>query len=189
MSSSESHQAQPVAGSAGGLADIDIAGKPLLFDLRAIDLGARKLDREQLERFNPQRGDMAQLDAIVWTTPTFDRAVGLKVARADEFWVAGHFPGKPMLPGVLMVEAAAQLANYCFGARADRPTLAAFLRIENTTFRAGVVPGDSLYLLLKEVSIGRRRFTSDVQGIVGGRIAFETRVSGLEISAAIPSGD
>ena len=86
-----------------------------------------------------------------------------------------------MYPGVLMIESAAQLAVYCYNARLERPKIAAFTRIEDATFRSGVVPGDDLYLLCQEVKWSRRGFTCDVQGVVDTRTAFEARIHGVAI--------
>lgn len=154
----------------------------LLFDLSAIDLTSRKLGRAELERFNPHRGPMALLDWVVWESEDHSRVVGLKHVRADEFWVAGHFPGRPMLPGVLMVEAAAQLACYQYNVRMDTPRLCAFMRIENATFRSQVLPGDDLLLLCQDVKFSRRRFIADAQGLVQDRVAFDARITGMLLS-------
>jgi len=161
------------------------ASKPrLLFDIDDLDLSARILGRDDLAKWNPHRGEMAMLDWLVWEAEGPVRAVGLKHVREDEFWVPGHFPNRPMLPGVLQVEVGAQIACYLYNSRKPEPTLAAFLRIENAVFRNMVVPGDDLFVLCQEVKFGRRRFVTDVQGIVERRVAFEARISGMEMGRA-----
>lgn len=155
------------------------AKTPFLFDLADIDLSARVADRAGIAVFNAHRGEMAMLDAIIWQNEGPSRTVALKHVGADEFWVEGHFPGKPMFPGVLMVEAGAQLACYMHMQRMAPPKIAAFLRIEGASFRSMVQPGDDLILLGQAVKFGRRQFTADVQGIVGDRVAFDARVSGM----------
>lgn len=169
------------AGRQDGLAGGCAASKGLLFELDGIDLSRRLLSRADLERLNPHRGDMALLDWIVWHAPDYTRGVALKHTRQDEFWVKGHFPGRPMYPGVLMIESGAQLAVYLYNARLDAPRVAAFTRIDHAVFRAPVVPGDDLYILCQEIKWTRRGFTCDVQGLVGEKVAFEARVQGLAI--------
>jgi 3-hydroxyacyl-[acyl-carrier-protein] dehydratase len=155
--------------------------KGLLFDISDIDLSQRLLSRQGLEELNPHRDQMALIDWIVWHSADYTRGIALKHTRDDEFWVKGHFPSKPMFPGVLMIETAAQLAVYLYNARLPIPRIAAFTRIDRAVFRAAVVPGDDLYVLCQEVKWTRRGFTCDVQGVVGDRIAFEAQVQGLAI--------
>jgi 3-hydroxyacyl-[acyl-carrier-protein] dehydratase len=160
-------------------------GKSMLIDLSKIDLSACARDKASLQQKLPHRGLMLLLDRLVWEKPDHTEAVAVKHVRADEFWVPGHFPGRPMFPGVLMIEAGAQLACYLFIVRQPEVKLAAFLRIEQASFRSMVKPGDDLYLLCKEVKLGRRRFISDIQGVVSGRIAFDARVSGMQLEGPV----
>jgi 3-hydroxyacyl-[acyl-carrier-protein] dehydratase len=155
------------------------ARTPLLFDLAEIDLSARIADRDRIAHFNPHRGPMALLDAVIWQNEGPTQAVAIKRIGAHEFWVDGHFPGKPMFPGVLMVEAGAQLACYMHMQRMEPPKIAAFLRIENASFRSMVQPGDDLLLLGHAVKFGRRQFSADIQGVVADRVAFDARISGM----------
>lgn len=155
--------------------------KGTLFDLDGIDLSGRTLSKQDLERWNPHRGEMALLDWIVWENEAHTQGIALKHVRPDEFWVPGHFPDRPMFPGVLMIEAGAQLACYLYNVRQTDPGMVAFLRIENAVFRASVEPGDDLYLLCQEIKVSRRRFISDVQGLVGNRVTFEARISGMTL--------
>jgi len=155
----------------------------LLFDLSGIDRSQRLLSKAQLERYIPHRGDMSLLDWVVWQTPDYRRGVGLKHIRDDEFWVPGHFPARPLLPGVLMIEAGAQMACYLYNIRQPTVKVVAFLRIDGASFRSMVQPGDDLFILCQEIKYGRRRFISDIQGVVGDRIAFDARISGMNVES------
>lgn len=150
-----------------------------LIDLGELDLTACLADRTAIEKYNPHRHELALLDRIVWISGDRTSAVAALEAREDAFWVRGHFPGHPLMPGVLMVEAGAQVACYLWNIRQPVPRVAAFLRIENCAFRRSVVPGETLYILCEEVKCGRRRFVSKVQGVVNDEIAFEAEVSGM----------
>lgn len=177
----------PVADRTGVSVGSESAGR-LLFDLSGIDLSACALDRKGLERYLPHRGVMMFLDGLVWVSDDKTRCVGVKHVRDDEFWVPGHFPEKAMLPGVMMVETAAQLACYAYNVRRPHPVLAAFMRIDECVFRSSVAPGDTFHILCRDVKWSMRRFISDVQGVVGDRVAFEARLSGLSLGEASLNG-
>lgn len=153
----------------------------MLIDLSSIDMDQVMLSRADIEKWNPHRGPIVQLDAVIYHDAKFTQAVGYKDVRDDEFWVGGHFPGRPVMPGVLMVEAGAQLSSFLFYARRGEPCLAGFTRIQDTVFRDKVVPGERLLLLSREVTYRPRRFVSRVQGIVRDRIVFESTITGMTI--------
>lgn len=176
----------PTTNMAVGQDDAERAGRAMLFDISRLDLSQRRYGRIDIDRVNPHRHEMALLDWVVWHEDDFSRAVGLKVVRPDEFWVKGHFPGKPMYPGVLMIETAAQLASFTYNSRFTDPRLPVFARIEEAAFRAPVQPGDELFILCQDFKFSTKRFITDVQGVVSGRVAFEARITG--ISGGRPPG-
>lgn len=150
-----------------------------IIDLSAIDLGRRVMSRAEIERYNPHRGLMAMLDGVVWLNDALSEGVAVKEVRPDEFWTAGHIPGRPLLPGVLMLEAAAQLASLMYYKRSGVLCFAGFTRIEEVAFRGQVVPGDTLYLLCKELKYTPKRFVTRIQGVVNAEVVFEGVITGM----------
>ena len=84
----------------------------LHFDLARLDYSKVIADLDAIRKVNPQRFEMEQLDAIIMLDLANKIIVGYKDVRYDEFWVRGHLPGYPLMPGVLMCEASAQLCSY-----------------------------------------------------------------------------
>src|ERR1700692_3056965 len=81
-------------------------------DPPGLDFDRGVVEQNEIRRVNPQRFEMEHLNAIVHMDREKHIIVGYKDVRPDEFWVRGHMPGYPVLPGVLMCEAAAQLCSY-----------------------------------------------------------------------------
>ena len=153
----------------------------LLFDTSGIDVSARVCGKDGIHKWIPHRGDMSLVDAIVHTNEAGTELVGLKNVREGEFWIPGHFPEMPVLPGVLMVEAAAQLMCWMYNNKRGVLSQAAFLRIGDCSFRNGVTVGDDLYFLVKELKFGSRGFSARVQGLIENKIAFEADLRGMVV--------
>ena len=80
--------------------------KPLIIEFSEYDLDHVFADIEVIRRYNSQRYEMEQLTAIVFEDDTRAICVGYKDLKPDEFWARGHMPGMPLMPGVIMCEAA-----------------------------------------------------------------------------------
>ena len=150
----------------------------LLLDLEGVDLSSLECDVDRIEELNPQRGSMRQLDGVPFVSADRTEAVAFKDVREDEFWVPYHVPGNPILPAVLMIEAAAQLASVLVKLKHDDAGFVGFVGANDFKFRRPVRPGDRLYLLGREVRWGTRLSLCHTQGVVGGRVVFEGSVSG-----------
>lgn len=154
---------------------------PPLFDISGIDLSQTICDSRGLDRYLPQTGPMRQCDRIVWANEDFTRCVGIKDVRPDEFWCEHHIAGRPLYPGVLMIESSAQCASWLFRHRYQQLGFLGFLRCDEASFRGQVVPGDQFVILVEEIEFNPRRFISRVQGQVRGRLAFEAKITGMAI--------
>ena len=155
----------------------------LHFDPSGLDFNRVVADREAIRKVNPQRFEMEQLDAVVYADPEQALVVGYKDVRPDEFWVRGHMPDYPLLPGVLMCEAAAQLCSYYIVTQnVMQGDFIGFGGLDNVRFRGPVHPGDRLVLVGKGVRMNRRQTVFNVQGFVGATMVFHADVIGVPIT-------
>ena len=139
---------------------------------------------DKIREMIPQRYEMEQLTGILM----FDRERGITVGYKDvtenEFWVRGHIPGRPLMPGVIMCEAAAQLCSFYFrmcqpDGNGDPGGFLGFGGMDGVRFRGTVVPGDRFIIVAKNLKLGTRIKIFETQGIVGDKLVFEARISGI----------
>jgi 3-hydroxyacyl-[acyl-carrier-protein] dehydratase len=155
-----------------------------LVDPAAIDTSRVLVDREGIGRWNPQRFEMEQLTAIVLIDLEKKLIIGFKDVAPDEFWVRGHMPDYPLMPGVLMCEAAAQLSSFfCHEAGVHREGFIAFGGMEDVRFRGQVKPGDRLILVAKAIRLHRRHTMFECQGFVGTNMVFHGKFIGVPITS------
>lgn len=154
--------------------------KPLL-DLSSVDLEQTVFDKSAIEAINPHRFEMSLLDRIVHFNRDSGIAVGVKPVREDEFWVAGHFPGRPVLPGVLMLESAAQLSSFVMKKVREDDRVIGFAATDECRFRRTVGPGTDLLIVAQLRQSKPRAGRFDTQGYVDGKLVFEAVITGMLI--------
>jgi len=112
------------------------------------------MDIREIQKFLPHRYPFLLVDRIIEIEPG-TKAVGIKNVTVNEPFFQGHFPGQPIMPGVLIIEAMAQLAGVlAFRSGAPVGKSVYFMSIEKAKFRRPVVPGDQLRL---EINVLQRR--------------------------------
>jgi 3-hydroxyacyl-[acyl-carrier-protein] dehydratase len=140
-------------------------------------------DLEEIRKYNPQRFEMEQLTAVIHEDLDRHICAGFKDVTDHEFWVRGHMPGMPLMPGVMMCEAAAQLCSY-FAVRHDLlgAPLVGFGGMEDVRFRDPVVPGDRLVIACAESRVRRgRMIICRFQGLVGSNIVVDGIIKGIPL--------
>ncbi len=131
------------------------------------------LDVSEIMKIIPHREPFLFVDRVILLEKG-KRATGIKNVTINDYFFRGHFPGRPVMPGVIIVEAMAQVGGVMLlAAEANRGKLAFFLSIDNVKFRKPVVPGDQLILEVEAVKIKSK--TGQVRGVakVDGKIVAE----------------
>jgi len=164
-----------------------------------------KLDRDQIQQLLPHRPPFLLVDEVEELEPGV-RCVAARTLRDDDFWFAGHFPGNPVMPGVLIVEALAQTATLAAasaaakgGAAAAAPGPAAgplggkiglFAGIDKVRFKRVVKPGDTMRLEAEIVAVHGPVGRAKVKATVDGQLACRGELMfAIVDAAAIEAGE
>ena len=160
-----------------------MAEKDFLVDLSQVDFDHVVASLDEIRRYNPQRFEMEQLSAVVYVNEADYSCVGYKDVTDREFWVRGHMPDLPLMPGVVMLESIAQLCSFVTQ-RYDLlgAAMVGFGGLENVRFREPVLPGDRFIVMCRLEKVRRgRMIVCQFQGVVEDRIIVEGTLKGIPI--------
>ena len=150
-------------------------------DLAELDFDHPALTLDDIRNVNPQRFEFEMLSAILFIDEGRKLMAAYKDLAPGDFWVRGHIPGRPLFPGVLMIEAAAQMSSYYITKALGGGRFVGFGGVDEVKFRGQVVPPCRFVLVGKMVEFRPRRAICDCQGFVDGKMVFEGRITGMPI--------
>jgi len=165
-----------------------VVKKPLILDFSEYDLNNVVADIEVIRRYNRQRYEMEQLTAICFEDSQRMICVGYKDLGPNEFWARGHMPGIPLMPGVIMCEAAAQLASYFSQKYKLMAGLIGFGGLEDVMFRGVVRPGDRFVIVNRLLKARRSIMTCEFQCFVNQNLVCEGILKGVSLSVDALTG-
>ncbi len=159
-----------------------MASQPIL-DLATINLDDEAVSKEKILELNAQRDEFEQLDRLISLDLEQGLAVGVKKQTADEFWTRGHIPGRPIMPGVLMIEMAAQISSVIYHLKFETggKKFFGFGGVNHVKFRGSVEPGCDLIMVVRAKALRSRMAIFEAQGFVDGKMVFEGEVTGIVI--------
>jgi 3-hydroxyacyl-[acyl-carrier-protein] dehydratase len=154
-----------------------------LIDFDALDLTQVIVDKAELLGTLHQRGRFEMVDGILHLDLTGGTVVGFKEIRGDDWWASDHIPGRPLFPGALMIEAAAQICTYHFlHVRTDlHGAFVGFGGVDKVRFRSVVEPDCRMVFVGRVERVRSRMFTYSAQGFVGRRLCFEAEILGVVV--------
>lgn len=137
-----------------------------------------RMEVEDILELLPHRYPFMLVDRIIEHLPEENRIVGLKNLTFNETFFQGHFPGNPVMPGVLQLEAMAQVAGVMLNLRAgNKGKIAYFMSINNAKFRRVVKPGDQLRIEIEGIRLRSRMAVVKGCAYVGEELASEAELS------------
>ncbi len=126
------------------------------------------LNKEEIKTFLPHREPMLLIDRV--GLDENGDALGSYTVRGDEFFLSGHFPGQPMVPGVILCEMIAQSAGILVMEELKKGDLSLFTGIENVRFRRMVVPGETIKTRCKLLRVSGKLIKIQGEAAVDGQI-------------------
>jgi 3-hydroxyacyl-[acyl-carrier-protein] dehydratase len=155
------------------------ANEPIV-DPGAVDCERVLAGRDAIREWVPQRHEFEMLDGILHYDARELVAVAFKEIAPTDFWVRGHIPGRPLFPGVLMIESAAQLCCYLFCRRTqEKQRFFAFGGVSDVRFRGVVKPGDTILLLARAQKVRSNLGVFDTQAFHGRELVYEGVITGM----------
>ncbi|AMV27168.1 3-hydroxyacyl-[acyl-carrier-protein] dehydratase FabZ [Gemmata sp. SH-PL17] len=154
-----------------------------VIDPTAFDFSKPIAGIEEIRAVNPHRYEFEMLSGIVHVDRASHTIVGYKDTTPNDFWARGHMPGFPLLPGVLMCEAGAQLSGYYYTTQkiGDPGVLLGLGGIDEVKFVRQVRPGERLVLVGIGIKVHRRLTRFRVTGFVGTERTFEALITGVPL--------
>ena len=140
----------------------------------------QSIDLAGLLKLLPHRYPFLMVDRITQIDGD-NSAVGIKNVTFNEPYFVGHFPGKPIMPGVLLIEGMAQTAGaICIAARArQQPEVVYFMSIDSAKFRKPVLPGDTVEYHVRKIRNRTNIWKFSAEAVVGGTKVAEATISAL----------
>jgi len=154
---------------------------PLLMDIDSIDLDRVLCTREDIYSILPQAHEFRMLDGVCYMNAERGEGIAFRDVRADEWWCRGHLPGRPIFPGVLQLESAAQVAAFFTKYNSGYDGFVAFGGVDQCKFREVVIPPARIYYLCRKLQERSRRVVCATQGVVNRAVVFEAIITGMAV--------
>ncbi|MGB4827570.1 MAG: 3-hydroxyacyl-ACP dehydratase FabZ [Paracoccaceae bacterium] len=138
-------------------------------------------DLDLIQRIIPHRYPFLLIDKVRDIVPN-DHCVGIKCVTINEPQFTGHFPGMPIFPGVMIIEAMAQTSGVLVGLSmdlVDKNAKVFFMGVDGVKFRRKVVPGDVLELHVKAIRGGGKVWKFEGRAMVGDELACEATFTAM----------
>ncbi|TVQ53363.1 MAG: UDP-3-O-[3-hydroxymyristoyl] N-acetylglucosamine deacetylase [Phycisphaerales bacterium] len=151
--------------------------------LKEVTVRGREMDVRTIQRIMPHRYPMLLVDRVVEIQGD-RKAIGVKNVTINEPFFQGHYPGTPIMPGVLVVEAMAQLGGLLMSQKLEHTgKIAVLLSLDRVKLRQPVTPGDQLVLEAESIRAKARTGTMKCRAYVGAKLAAEAQIRFMMVDA------